>query len=356
MKKILSCVVVLGILLSLTACGGKTTPKDALTKTTDAKQGKMLMSLKLSSNTGTNKEEIKLLMDSLYGSSDDNKKIGVESKLTANYQGVSLEGMIDVNADLSAKEPKISLAAGVPASTLANFGAGMPTPVVVTLNEADFKQLLAGQNVDFNKTVNADTLKNNAETMVKVLKIFNDLKIEEPKDEGSGSVTIEGKSFEGEKYTAHITDSQIKGIAKAFVNLGMELEKTNTKSSTTANKATNVPTEQEINAQIDSAFKSVTFKDGINATMIVDKNGYLSYVGATVALNEPTSKAEVALDIALGFSDLDSSVKGMEYFDKNKTGMYKDATVIPIMQYLQGAINSTGKNSSSPASLFGLGN
>jgi hypothetical protein len=141
-----------------------------------------------------------------------------------------------------------------------------------------------------------------------------------------------------------------------MVNLGMELEKTSGPGTASAENKLNLPSDQEINTQIDEAFKSFTFKDGINATLVIDKNGYLSYAGASVTMNEPTSKAVVALDLAIGYSDLDSSIKGIEYFDKNKTGMYKDATVIPIMQYLQNSTNLTGNAGSTPSSLFGLGN
>lgn len=354
MKKSLGILITLLMVVSLSACGNKVAPKDAITNTSNAKQGKILMSMKVTSNTGNTPEEVKLLLDSIYGSSDDNKKSAVECTLTANYQGKSLEGKMDLSVDLTEKEPKISLEAGVPASTLANLGTSAPSAIVVTLNEADFQKLLKSQNIDFNSTVNAKALKNNAEILAKVMKAFSDLKIEDPKDAGSGSITMEGRTYEGEKYTVHLTDDQIKGVIKALVKIGMDAEKTNDKTgSTTSNK--NIPTEQEINAQLDTAFKSITFKDGINGTMIVDKDGYLNYIGVTMGLNEPTSKTDIALDLALGFSDLNSSVKGLEYYDKNKTGMYKDATVIPIMKYIDGTTGSN-QNTSSAASLFGLGN
>lgn len=354
MKKYLSILVVLLMVVSLSACGKKVTPKDALTNNTEAKQGNMMMALNLSTNTGNGPEELNMLVNSIFGASEDNKKVGVESTITAKYQGKALEGKIDVNADLTGNEPKVSLEAGVPESTLANFGTGMPTAIVVTLNEDDFSKLMKQENINLNDTINADSLKKNAESLQKILQAFSDLKIEEPKDAGSGSATIGGKTFEGEKYTAHITSDQVKGVIKALVKIGSDMEKAETKSSTAQSKL-NIPSEKDINTQIDQMFKDINFKDGIDATMIVDKDGYLSYMGAEAGIKDPAGASEVKLNLSIGYLDLSSSVKGLDYYNKNKTGMYKNATVIPIMQYLQGD-GKTGQNGSAASSLFGLGN
>lgn len=353
MKRILCGLTILSMVVLLSGCGGKVTPKEALTNTSNAKQGKMIMSVKLTANTANKPEEIKVLFDSVFGASEDNKIIGAEGTLKANYQGMLLEGKMDVNADLSGKEPKISLEAGVPASTLTTLGISMPSAVVITLSADDFTKLLKDQKLDLNSTMDAEGIKRNAETLAKILKAFNDLKIDEPKDAGNGTMSIEGSTFEGEKYTAHITDSQAKSAIKAIVKIGLDLEKTSLKNDATSNKLS-IPTQQEIDTQLDETFKSLTLKDGINATMMIDKDGYFNYLGFNMGMKDPSSSSEVALDIALGYSDLNSSVKGLDYYNKNKTGMYKDATTIPIMQYLEGALNSSQTGSSS--SLFGTSN
>lgn len=351
MKKIISIAIMLLMVVSLSACGGKVTLKDALINTSDAKQANMVMSVKLSTKTAGQLDEIKMLLNSVYGTEDDSKKVGLESTLTATYKGQSLEGKMDLDADLSQTVPKISLSAGVPASTMANFSETLPTAMVITLDEADFSKIMKEENVDFNNTLNAETIKNNADTLEKVLKAFNELKIEDPKDEGKDSITLEGKTYDGEKYTALVTGDQFKGMLKAFAKIGTDMEKKTTKTDTT--KDTKLPSDKEMNDSIDQAFKTISFNDGIKATMLVDKDGNMNYMATKIVLTDATSKTDITLDLAIGYNDLNSSVKGLDYYNKNKTGMYKDATVIPIMKYIEAGLKS---GSSKTNSLLNLGN
>lgn len=354
MKKFISIVTILCVIIMLSACGKKVTPKEALINTTNAKQGKMLLSIKLTTDTGNGPQNMKLLVNSIYGM-DDNKKTSVESTLNANYEGKNLEAKFDINADVSQKEPRISMEAGIPVSTLKSFGADMPTPIVFTLSEADFHSLLKDQNIDFSANANVNSLKKNSELLQKILTSTKDLKIEKPKDAGSDTRTIEGSTYSGEKYTIHLNANQIKGLVKALAKLGLQYEKNDIKNNSKTKGA--VPSEQELSKQLDAAFKTINLKDGINSNLIVDKNGYLVYSDASMDIKDPAGASEVKLEMELGYSDLDSSIKGLDYYNKNKTGMYQNATTIPLMQYLKTTAGGDSKKSgTSSTSLFGLGN